>query len=253
MCLIALALNEHADYPFILIANRDEFYERPSSAAHFWPEHETMLAGKDLKAGGTWLGVTTRGRFAALTNYRDLNNLAPLARSRGELPIGFLTSRVAPEDYLENLKNKADQYNGFNLLTYADKHAFHFSNYQGDVNPLPDGIHGLSNALLDTPWPKVEKVKGAFKEALFSDISEENFLQILADQSVAEDDDLPQTGLPYALEKAVSAVCIRTENYGTCCSTIVMISRGGLLTFIEKSYAVGGRPAGIKRFSFKLS
>lgn len=253
MCLIAFALNDHPDYPFILIANRDEFYERPTKAAHFWNEHPEMLAGKDLKAGGSWMGLTRNARFAAVTNYRDIKNIKPEAKSRGELVTHFLTSPLLSKEYLKRLHKNPSTYNGYNLLTWHKNIMYHYSNYQGTINKLSDGIHALSNALLDTPWPKVEKVKQDFRKAIGTELDENKFFEILGDQTIADDADLPQTGLPHDLEKAVSAVCIRTEKYGTVSSSIVLISKDGEANFIEKTYAVGGREEGTRRFSFTLS
>lgn len=253
MCLIAFALNENRDYPFILIANRDEFYDRRTEPIHFWPDHPKVLAGKDLKAGGSWMGITKDGRFCAVTNYRDIKHSDPNAQSRGELVTNFLTSNLPSQKYLQELQNTTVKYNGYNLLTWQNKNMHHYSNYQGTINELSNGIHALSNALLDTPWYKVKKIKEVFIKVINNDLNEQLFFEILADTSTADDNDLPQTGLPYELEKAVSAMCIRTEKYGTVSSSVVTINTKGQVSFVEKTYAVGGRKEGIKRFNFQLS
>jgi uncharacterized protein with NRDE domain len=252
MCLIAFAINEHPDFPFILIANRDEFYDRPSLPAHFWPEHPHMLAGKDLKAGGTWLGITLSGRFAAITNYRDIKNINPAAKSRGEIIKEYLTSEATPAFYMQSLQESTRRYNGYNLLIYDNMHISYYSNNQNVVHKIDSGVHGLSNAFLNTSWHKVQKIKKEFNTILKNELNENRLFEILADESTAEKD-LPRTGLPYDLEKAVSAIHIRTDNYGTVSTTIVMIAKNKQATFIEKTHAVGGRQESIKRFNFLLS
>lgn len=251
MCLIAFAIDAHEEYPFILIANRDEFYKRPTSAAHEWDDLK-IIAGRDLQAGGTWMGLTRKGKFAAVTNYRDPNNIRADATSRGEIPTKFLSSDDSANDYVRKISSNGMAYNGFNLLASDLHEMHHFSNYEGVHNVTKSGIHGLSNALLDSPWPKVEKIKARLASTIASDFSTDDLLDILGDQGLADDEALPQTGIPTEWEKALSAVCIRTEEYGTCCSTIVLRDRNDHLTFVEKTYEVGNRIPALKNFSFKI-
>ncbi|MBV6646878.1 MAG: NRDE family protein [Cyclobacteriaceae bacterium] len=251
MCLIAFALNKHPKYPLILAANRDEFYDRPTSVVGFWQDQSDILGGRDLKAGGTWMGLTRSGRFAAVTNYRDIANIRENAKSRGDLTKDFLVG-VNPDDYMNRVSREAGDYNGFNLLTYEDGQMMHFSNYENKVNKLEPGVYGLSNALLDTPWPKVAKLKATFEKVIASSFTEKDLYSILLDSEKAVDNQLPDTGVPPEWEKELSAICIRTENYGTCCSTIIMIDQDKNVIFSEKSYPVGNRRNETRTFKFRM-
>lgn len=212
----------------ILLANRDEYYERPSTAAAYWDDHPDIYAGRDLVGGGTWLGVTQSGRFAAVTNYRD--PLAPTGeRSRGDLVAEFLKRDVSAQSYLQQIYQNADEYSGFNLIVGKigqRSELFYYSNRGGDQQELAPGIYGLSNHLLDTRWPKVAKGKDAFTDLLKSgDLSTDSFFGILSDGTLANDENLPSTGIPFATEKALSAIFIKTEGYGTRCSTVLKFDR----------------------------
>ncbi len=251
MCLIVFAYNSHPDFKLILAANRDEFYDRPTSPAGWWKDHQGILAGRDLKAKGTWMGVDKNGRFAAVTNYRDISNIREDVRSRGDLPVEFLLREDSSKKYCEEVLQKGDEYNGFNLLTLDDEMT-HISNYENKVNLLGDGVYGLSNALLDTAWPKVEKAKNSFKAKIRDDFRLEDLIQLMQDEEVASDRDLPETGLPLEVERAVSAMCIRTSNYGTCCSTAITIDYKGKVEFMEKSYPVGQREDKTVSYSFSV-
>ena len=251
MCLIAFAIDVHPDYPLILIANRDEFYNRPTEAAHLWKDQETVFGGRDIQAGGTWMAVSEERRFAAVTNYRDLKNIREDVRSRGELPVDFLNGADPSWDYMKKINEKASEYNGFNLLTYSSGTMFHYSNYEGKINALSPGIYGLSNALLDTSWPKVTQLKKGFEKEIGSAFTHESLLTLLMDSSLAEDANLPDTGVGYDLEKMLSAICIKSEKYGTCCSTILTIHKNGEVKFTERSYPVGDRDAGDVSFTFQ--
>ncbi|MEQ8547811.1 MAG: NRDE family protein [Cyclobacteriaceae bacterium] len=241
MCLIVFAWKAHPDYPLILASNRDEFYNRPTLEAHRWPDHKTIYGGRDELAKGTWLAVNDEKKLAAVTNYRDLSNINPKARSRGELPVDFLIGKMEGMEYLQAVDKKANQYNGFNLLTFTDEEALHYSNYEKKINLLKPGIYGLSNAVLDTPWPKVLRAKAKFEQIISTHFEHKELLDLMHDQWLAPDEDLPPTGLSYEKEKALSAMCIRTEGYGTCCSTIVTKNVNGNLKFTEESYPVGAR------------
>ncbi len=240
MCVIYLALNTHNDYPLILLANRDEFYTRPSKAAGYWDDFPNIYGGRDLQGGGTWLGVADTGRFAAVTNYRDPS--APHGmRSRGELAAEFLRCDQSAQQYLENIYSRSKDYSGFNLLVgefTQDRAEVHYlSNRGDDPRQLSPGIYGLSNNLLNTPWPKVVKGKLRFAELLQSgETSNENFFDILSDESLALDEDLPSTGIPYEAEKAISAIFIKTPDYGTRCSTVLRFSRNAEWRFEERVF-----------------
>ena len=229
MCIIFFAYDRHADHPLIVLANRDEFYDRPSLAAGFWPDFPSIYAGRDLIGGGTWLGVTKSGRFAAVTNYRDPS--APVGkRSRGELVAGYLRSEAASERYLAEIAKRSNEYSGFNLLvgeiSKGRRELFYYSNRGGDPAELSSGIYGLSNHLLDTPWPKVALGKQRFEQLVSSGVVDRGrSFEILADETLAADADLPSTGIPYEAEKAISAIFIKTPGYGTRCSTLLTFDR----------------------------
>jgi uncharacterized protein with NRDE domain len=224
MCIIYFALDRHPEFPLVLAANRDEFYERPTQSAHWWSDHPDILAGRDLVAGGTWLGITKRGRVAAVTNYREPG--APKGtRSRGDLVADFLKSSEPAESYLSRIEEWAEEYSGFNLLVgefSSERRAmFYFSNRDNVVRELGPGVYALSNHLLDTPWPKVKRGKARFAELVSSRVDREAIFDLLADEAVADDHELPSTGLEYKIEKALSAIFIKTPIYGTRCSTVV--------------------------------
>lgn len=251
MCLIVFAYNSHPKYKFILAANRDEFYKRPTAVAEWWDDHTGILGGRDLLAKGTWMALHRNGRFAAVTNYRDLSNIRSDAKSRGDLPVDFLIGDKSTSTYTANVLKEGDLYNGFNLLT-MDEEIGHVSNYGDAVSILPHGIYGLSNALLDTPWPKVTKAKSELQSLIENSFDLADLIDIMQDEKTAKDDQLPDTGLDYLREKALSAMCIRTPDYGTCCSTAITIDYEGQVKFMERSYPVGDRVDGVVDFSFQI-
>ena len=225
MCVIFFAFETRADYPLVLAANRDEFYNRPAAAAGYWDDHPDIYAGRDLVGGGTWLGVTRSGRFAAVTNYRD-TNAAPGTVSRGNLTADFLKGSGPAEEYLGDIQRRAGDFSGFNLIIGeiggARREMFHYSNRGGEITPLEPGIYGLSNHLLNTPWPKVRTGLARFSTLLNArDIDRENIFGLLSDQALAADADLPDTGLGLEIERALSAIFIKTPVYGTRCSTLL--------------------------------
>ena len=249
MCLIVFAYKQHPDYKLILTANRDEFYGRPTMVANWWEDHTNILGGRDLKAKGTWMGVSTEGRFSAVTNYRDLSNIRENVRSRGDLPLDFLKGDKASQEYWSETLKNANHYNGFNLLT-LDAEMAYLSNYENKINILKAGVYGLSNALLNTSWPKVERAKRDFQNVIGKDFTTGDLITLMQNERVAPDNELPQTGLPIERERAVSAMCIRTPSYGTCCSTAILIDYEGNVSFLEKSYPVGEREDSEVSFSF---
>lgn len=224
MCIIYFAFKHDSDHPLILLANRDEFYKRPSLAASYWEDFPNIYGGRDLLGGGTWLGVTNRGRFSAVTNYRD-PNAPPGTRSRGNLVANFLKSEQPAREYLADVERHGSEYSGFNLLVGEigeTQELFYYSNRGEGIRELSAGIYGLSNHMLDTPWPKVVKGKTLFADLIRSGkTSNQDLFNILSDESTADDKDLPTTGISYKAEKAVSAICIKTADYGTRCSTVL--------------------------------
>ncbi|MEO5584354.1 MAG: NRDE family protein [Flavobacteriales bacterium] len=234
MCLIALAYKVHPRYPLIVAANRDEFLDRPAEPAHFWKDAPDILAGRDERAGGTWMGITRSGRFAAITNYREMRMNFPVGPSRG------LLVREALEHGIDTSTTKA--YAGFNLI-YGDVDNLRYhNNIEGTDVALTPGIHGLSNHFLDTPWPKVVRAKQKMRMVMDLPDAElpEALFRLLADDAIAPDEVLPDTGLPLEMERAASSIFIQTPGYGTRCSTVVLVDTEGNVRFAERSVKPGG-------------
>ena len=254
MCLILFAWKVHRHYPLILIANRDEFYERPTAPADFWDDAPGLLAGRDLQEGGTWLGITRGGKLAALTNYRDPAALKRNAPSRGHLVSDYLRNRQTPENYVRRIKKKAAEYNGFSLVVGNESELICFSNRDGLHEPAP-GIHGMSNHLLDTPWPKVERGKQALGKLIDGkkNPSPEALLGLLTDRSRPPDEQLPMTGVGLKWERVFSPLFIESPGYGTRSSTLLIIDGTGHVTFVERVFNGGSNPWMTSRFDFQIS
>jgi uncharacterized protein with NRDE domain len=229
VCLVALAYKAHPRFPFIFAANRDEFLDRPAEPAHWWADAPHLLAGRDVRAGGTWMGITRTGRFAAVTNHRDLRAPRVQGPSRGLLVCAALDGVIDPAT--------TGSYDGFNLL-YGPLDALHYHNNVQPVDaPLPPGIHGLSNAFLDTPWPKVERATAELRRLVAGPDAQlvDGLFTMLSDGRTAPDDRLPDTGLPLDLERAVSAILITSPGYGTRCSSVVLVDHDGRVRFEERT------------------
>ena len=254
MCIILLARHAHRDYPLILAANRDEAYARPAAQAAFWDDNPNVYGGRDLDKGGTWLGLTRSGRIAAVTNYRDARLKEPAPRSRGALVSGFLTGDSAARTYLEEIKSQGDQYNDFILIAGDLDAMYWLSNRGPGVEEIPPGVHGLSNHLLNTPWPKIRRSKLAVEALLGAGESElaAGLFELLIDRSLAPDHELPQTGIDLQRERELSAVFISGERYGTRASTVVLVHGNGDVLFIERSFGAGGKPLGVVSHRFGL-
>jgi len=236
VCLIAFAWRVNPAFPLIVAANRDEFLRRPTAPAAFWGEAPHVLAGRDLEAGGTWLGVTTSGRFAALTNFRDPEAHREGRRTRGELVARFLEGDETPVAYLDRVRENALLYNRFSLLVGDPSHLLVYSNVAGTPTPVPPGVHGLSNHLLDTPWPKVARTKAALASiASDPDPAPDAILSLLADPTRPPDADLPDTGVGLEIERFLSSPFIEGPAYGTRSSTAVVVSRDGIV-FVERTH-----------------
>jgi uncharacterized protein with NRDE domain len=250
MCLILFSWKNHAKYKLVLAANRDEFYDRPTAAAHYWNEHPGILAGKDLQAGGTWMGWEKSGRLAAVTNYRDPQSLDPKARSRGQLTLNYLLSADQPEKYLRKIKASGVHYNGFNLLVSDRDSMFYYNNVNHQITEVTPGTYGLSNGFFQENWPKLKKGRDALQQVIDSDdIREEPLLDLLTDSQVANDELLPKTGVPLEWERALSPLFIQTEKYGTRCSTVILVEHSGHGVFVEKTYNKD-LSTSVKRFEF---
>ncbi len=238
MCLILLAYRSHPRYPLILAANRDEFYDRPTAAAAFWETEPPVLAGRDLKSGGTWLGISRTGRIAALSNYRDPSIVRDNTPSRGGLVTEFLLGNMPPAGYLEILRQRSQDYNGFSIIFGDLKNLFVYSN-RGEVPPLlQPGVHGLCNHLLDTPWPKVTQGKEALAEILShgQEPDVEKFFALLADRSIPDDALLPDTGVGLETERLLAPLFISGPTYGTRSSTLLLIDQNAEATFLERTH-----------------
>lgn len=242
MCIIFFAVDRHPAFRLVLIANRDEFYERPTKGLHRWDDDFSHIcAGRDLVGGGMWLGVTDGGRFAAVTNYRDPDAKKGLI-SRGCLVAEFLKGETTPQLYMQSVAEKAAEFSGFNLIVGSinskTADVYYFSNRGSGIEKLGVGIYGLSNSLLDTAWPKVRHGKEMFTEQLGRpDISREGLFELLADDEPANDDELPDTGIGYEREKALSSIFITTPVYGTRSSSVLSIDNDFGIDFKERVFA----------------
>ncbi|MCY7388048.1 MAG: NRDE family protein [Burkholderiales bacterium] len=256
MCLIAFAWNAHPDYRLVVGANRDEWHDRSATPAGWWKDHPEILAGRDLKAGGTWMGVTRNGRFAAVTNFRDPGDKRSTARSRGELVTAFLNSETTPEKFLSATKQQSHEYNGFNLIVGDTSSLAYFSSVRGDVNSLAPGVYALSNHTLNEPWPKVKAAKSALEAALQAEMPEKArqmaILNFLSDTTNAADGALPDTGVSIEWERVLSPALIVTPKYGTRASTILSLTNAGDLAFAEHTRAVNGSVSSVTEFHFKV-
>ena len=238
MCLIVFAWRPGHALPLIVAANRDEFYARPTQALTAWEDAPGVHAGRDLEAGGTWLGVGPQGRFAALTNIRDPGQpLGP--RSRGELVAGYLQGELGVEAYLDQVASRSKQYSGFNLLVGDERQLGYLHAREAAPRLLEPGVYGLSNAGLDTPWPKLVKARRGL-ERLLDSAEPQQLLALLADAEPASDGELPETGVGLATEKLLSSVFIASQNYGTRASTVLIVDDQGNRRLIEHSFGPFG-------------
>ena len=257
MCLILLSYNSHPVFKLVMAANRDEFYNRPTAPLEVWENEPRIAAGRDLKGGGTWMGVSPDGRLAAITNYRDPRALKPQAPTRGTLVTEFLTGGLSARDYLEKLSGSAGDYNGFNLLVHDGADFCFFSNREGVVRPISPGLHGLSNHLLDTPWPKIKRGLELFETATAGKVvSPENIFAVLGDRKLPPDGELPDTGVGIAWERRLSPLFIESDIYGTRSSSCVTIDRSGKLDFYERPYSgksAGGPAPQTRKVSFLIA
>lgn len=252
MCLAVLALDAHPRYALVLAANRDEHHGRPTAPAAWW--REGWLAGRDLSAGGAWLGVDRRGRWALVTNVRDPSRIKPAAPSRGALVTSILADAGPVEDAISRILETASMYNGFNLVAGRIAQAAWGSNYGIGTATLRAGVHGLSNAMLDTPWPKVVRTKDALRDwCVRAEHDLGPVFAILRDVRRAEDHELPSTGISLERERRLSSPFIVSDEYGTRCSTVIAIDRDGRATFIERSFDARGELTGSVEERFALA
>lgn len=252
MCLLVLAWQAHPRYSLVVAANRDEFHERPTEAMGRWQDPDDFIAGRDLRAGGTWLALDRARRFGVVTNFRELQKPSPDAPSRGNLIPNYLRNPHGPDQYLEHLRPTAPAYSGFNLLL-SDRESLWYASNRADqfARRLSPGIYGLSNEYLDTPWPKLQRVRRRFDPLIRQPgpVSTEELFAILSDPTqagVAEE--LPGTGLPREWEQLLSSPFVRNENYGTRCSTLVLQEPSGRVTLMERRFDRSGHSLGETAF-----
>jgi uncharacterized protein with NRDE domain len=255
MCLILFAHRHHPQYSLVLAANRDEYFDRPTAPAHFWKDAPHLLAGRDLREGGTWLGITRSGRVAAVTNYRDPASVKSGAPSRGKLVLDFLLGEGDPREYLKRLQGTAAAYNGFNLVL-GDMQGLHwYSNHGGEIRTLGPGLYGLSNHLLDTPWPKVAEGKKALGGLLSQQLrpAPEALFEILSDRTRPGDEELPDTGVGLEWERVLSSRFILSPVYGTRSSTVLLVDAGARVTLLERTFNSDPDHASTVCFEFRIS
>lgn len=251
MCLLVLAWNAHPRYRLVLAANRDEYHERPADPLAKWPPPNELLAGRDQKAGGTWLALDRARRFGVVTNFRELQRPRRSAPSRGRLIPDYLSVPQTPESYLTRLETDAPGYSGFNLLVGDSEQLWYASNRMDQfAQALPAGVHGLSNEFLDSPWPKLQRVRRAFEAWLAdeptaggTDDLVEHLFTMLADRTPAPEGS-PGTGLPADWERTLSSPFVTHPTYGTRCSTILLIEPSGALVMAERRFDAAGQVNG---------
>ena len=268
MCLIAFALDAHPRHRLVLAGNRDEFYHRPADPAQWWRDRPSLLGGRDRQALGTWLGVTREGRIAALTNVREGTPRVRTGPSRGDLPRAFLEGTATPMDHARTLATDPDAppsaYAGFNLLMIdlaaAGPQACCLSNRDAGPLPLAPGVYGLSNHLIDTPWPKVERLKQSVHDSLRADESddvlERRLFEALADRDIADDALLPRTGVPLERQRMLAPAFVSSPDYGTRASTVLLADRDGQVRFAERTWDNADTAPGPfreRRFGFRMS
>ena len=260
MCLIFFSLKQHPTFKLIVAANRDEFYNRKTAAADYWKDFPTIVGGRDLEvmpdgrqANGTWMGMTTSGKISMLTNYRDPKNINPHAPSRGHLVSDYLEQNSAPGDYLKLIEPKATAYNGFNLLVGNQEEFYYLSNYKTGIEKVTSGLHGLSNHLLETPWPKVNNGKQKLELLLKSEsITSLQLFEFLYDGEHAADELLPDTGIGLERERALSSMFIKSPGYGSRCSTVILVDQQNNVEFSERVYDLSTFEYTTKKFQFKI-
>ena len=254
MCVILFAHKAHRDFPLIMAANRDESFARPAASLAFWNDLPDVCGGRDLEKGGTWLGITRQGRIAAVTNYRDPSVPRNGTLSRGELVKDFLAGDAPIEAYLGDVSARGHLYNGFILIAGNVERLLWYSNRGPGVEAIAPGVHGLSNHLLDTPWPKILRARQALSSLLGADEAAltAGLFEVLADPNQAPDHELPDTGIGLQRERELSSVFVHGALYGTRASTVLLVNRSGRVTMIERSFGPRGRPAGEVAQRFEL-
>lgn len=252
MCILFIAVKQHPLYPLIIAANRDEFHARPTEAASFWSDSPSLLAGRDLSAGGTWMGINTTGHISALTNIRAPNRERQDAVTRGELVANYLKQNTSDSEYLQLLQNTHQQYNGYNLLFGQLTNLQVYNSFENTAYSLHQGVYGLSNASLNSPWPKMDVGRSALANYCQrpGELSHEHLFELLANTEPAHDNDLPKTGIPVEWEKTLSSIFIKSKDYGTRSSTLLLIDNNQHVFYEERTFAPDTTLTNTKVFEF---
>jgi len=253
VCLVNFHFQDYRFYKLIVVANRDEFYDRATATADFWEDYPDILGGRDLLHTGTWLGMTRGGRFAALTNYRDPNE-GQRRFSRGDIVRDFLAESDAPVHFIQKISNNKENYGGYNIVVGDGNHLFHYNNVLDEMNEITSGTHSLSNHTLNTPWPKVAKGKKRLSEYVQScpgEVAVNSLFDIISDQTMADDLELPETGVGLEMERLLSPMFIKIPNYGTRSSTVLLTDKENHVTFVERTFQDGEFQVE-NRFVFKI-
>ena len=235
MCLILFAYRQHVDYPFVVIANRDEYYARPTREAHWWDDAD-IFADRDLEAGGTWLGINHQGHFAAVTNVREPGGMSPGKISRGELTRNYLSTTQPAEAYLQQLSAHDQDYAGFNLMLTDQRGMWFYSNRDHGIRYIEPGIYGISNGGFDESWPKLSSGKAELEALLAGSIDSEQLMEILTDHETAADHELPTTGVSLDIERLLSSRFIRSSEYGTRACSVVIVNANQQVSFSEQDF-----------------
>jgi uncharacterized protein with NRDE domain len=253
MCVIYLAFRSHPRYRLVVAANRDEFHDRPTAPVARWEDESGVIAGRDLRSGGTWMGMHARGRFAALTNFREPLPQVPPAPTRGALVASYLAEGGAPERWLRELAPRAAVFAGFSIFASDLATLGHYSNRGGDVTPLGPGVYAVSNGLIGDPWPKVVRGREKFARSLEGkgDLVA-SLLELLADSSPATDGELPHTGVGIERERMLSPIFIRGVDYGTRSSSVLLVGEEGEGIFVERSFGPGGAEGETREERFEI-
>ena len=253
MCLIIFSWRPEAKHPLVMLSNRDEFYKRPTAEAHFWKDNPDIFGGRDEVAWGSWLALNKSGRLAAVTNYRKWP--VPAANiSRGQLVEGYLNSQHPTDEFMQSIEDNANQYSGFNFLAGDVNNLYYYSNFGSSFQKVEPGIYGISNELIDSPWPKLVKAKDAVSRALNTDnyATPSTLLSIMQDTEIAPDHLLPITGIGIEGERLRSSAFIASDDYGTRNTSILIFNRNNEVYWHEQTYGIKGCHKELRQFSISF-
>lgn len=248
MCIITIAYKLKEEQPLLIVANRDEFYNRPAAAAAYWQENDDVFGGRDLEKMGSWLAVNKNGRFAAVTNYRDFTMRLDGDKSRGFIVNDFVLGMESSESFLQQIKSEGLLYGPMNVLVYDGETLWHYNNVTTIMQEMDPGLHCVSNATLNTPWPKAERMKALVANAIAENKTAEEMVTIGQDTEKPVDERLPSTGISLEMERELSSIFVLREGYGTRCTTILSMQKNADIEFIEQTYEEGERTGFIHEY-----